>query len=134
MTVDLFDDGKEGGALRTIGEVGRALGVKAHVLRYWEEQFPNLRPLKRSGGRRYYRAEDVALLQRISHLLTQEGYTIRGARAAIENEMAAPTASAAAAPPPADSALGSARDEQLDRSHIIARLHSIRAKLVEALG
>ena len=59
-----FDDGKESGALRTIGEVGQALGIKPHVLRYWEQQFPMLEPLKRSGGRRYYRAEDVALVER----------------------------------------------------------------------
>lgn len=133
MTNDLFDDGKEGGALRTIGEVGRALGVKAHVLRYWEEQFPTLRPLKRSGGRRYYRAEDVALLQRISRLLTQEGYTIRGARAAIESEAAAGPMSAPALPSikPTESPN---RNAQIERAEIVARLHSIRTKLVEALG
>jgi len=55
-----FDDGKEASALRTIGEVARALNLRQHVLRYWEQQFPMLQPLKRSGGRRYYRPEDVA--------------------------------------------------------------------------
>ena len=54
MSAD-FDDGKEAGALRTIGEVSDALDIKPHVLRYWEQQFPMLSPLKRSGGRRYYR-------------------------------------------------------------------------------
>ncbi|PKP89333.1 MAG: MerR family transcriptional regulator, partial [Alphaproteobacteria bacterium HGW-Alphaproteobacteria-14] len=53
-----FDDGKDDGALRTIGEVSDALGIKPHVLRYWEAQFPLLKPLKRSGGRRYYRTAD----------------------------------------------------------------------------
>ena len=135
MTTDLFDDGKEGGALRTIGEVGRALGVKAHVLRYWEEQFPMLQPLKRSGGRRYYRAEDVALLQRISRLLTQEGYTIRGARAAIEGGLAAERSGAANARRPAQPATNDeAHGEPLSRAELIARLHGIRAKLVEALN
>jgi DNA-binding transcriptional MerR regulator len=134
VTTDLFDDGKEGGALRTIGEVGRALGVKAHVLRYWEEQFPTLRPLKRSGGRRYYRAEDVALVQRISRLLTQEGYTIRGARAAIESGMAAGTSGSVAVPPPAEIGNSPVPDAPLDRNELIARLQNIRSKLVEALS
>ena len=79
-----FDDGKEDDALRTIGELCRALGLKPHVLRYWEEQFPMLQPLKRSGGRRYYRAEDIALVQTIDRLVNEEGYTLKGARSAIE--------------------------------------------------
>ncbi|ANY20335.1 HTH-type transcriptional repressor YcgE [Tsuneonella dongtanensis] len=79
-----FDDGKDEGALRTIGEVGDALGIKSHVLRYWEGQFPMLQPLKRSGGRRYYRPEDVALLEEIDRLVNKEGYTLRGAKAALK--------------------------------------------------
>lgn len=79
-----FDDGKDAEALRTIGELGRALGIKPHVLRYWEEHFPMLTPLKRSGGRRYYRAEDVALVETIDRLVNEEGYTLKGARAAIQ--------------------------------------------------
>ncbi len=79
-----FGDGKDAGALRTIGEVGNALDIKPHVLRYWEEQFPMLEPLKRSGNRRYYRPEDVALIETINRLVNVEGYTIKGARAAIE--------------------------------------------------
>jgi DNA-binding transcriptional MerR regulator len=80
----VFDDGKDAGAFRTIGEVAKALGIKHHVLRYWEEQFPMLSPLTRAGGRRYYRAEDIALIREIDRLLHHEGYTIRGARLAIE--------------------------------------------------
>jgi DNA-binding transcriptional MerR regulator len=80
-----FDDGKAPDALRTIGEVSSALGIRQHVLRYWEEQFPMLKPLKRSGGRRYYRPEDVRLLVRIDRLVHQEGYKLSGARLAIEN-------------------------------------------------
>lgn len=76
--------GKAPAALRTIGEVSRALGLKAHVLRYWEEQFPMLRPLTRAGGRRYYRADDVALVTEIDRLLHREGYTIRGARQLLQ--------------------------------------------------
>ena len=91
-----FDDGKDAEALRTIGELGRALGLKPHVLRYWEEQFPMLKPLKRSGGRRYYRAEDVELVQTIDRLVNEEGYTLKGARAAIEQGRAEPREAAPA--------------------------------------
>lgn len=65
---------------RTIGEVVAETGVKAHVLRYWEDNFPMLRPLKRAGGRRYYRIEDVALIRQIDDLLHHKGYTLAGAR------------------------------------------------------
>jgi DNA-binding transcriptional MerR regulator len=78
-----FDDGKTPDAFRTIGEVAQAFGLKQHVLRYWEEQFPMLRPLKRAGGRRYYRPEDVRLIGEINRLLYREGFTIRGARQAL---------------------------------------------------
>ncbi len=78
-----FDDGKDEGALRTIGEVSDALGIKPHVLRYWEQQFTILKPLKRSGGRRYYRPEDVKLVETIDRLVNVEGYTLKGAQAAI---------------------------------------------------
>lgn len=84
-----FNDGKDEGALRTIGEVGKALGLKPHVLRYWEEQFPMLQPLKRSGNRRYYRPEDVALVETIDRLVNHEGYTLKGAKQAIEEGRAA---------------------------------------------
>ena len=67
-SASLFDDGKDPQALRTIGEVSNALGIKPHVLRYWEEQFPMLKPTTRAGGRRYYRAEDIALVRRIDDL------------------------------------------------------------------
>ena len=66
-------------AMRTIGEASAELGVKSHILRYWEEQFPMLEPLKRAGGRRYYRAEDMDLLRRIDALLNMQGYTVKGA-------------------------------------------------------
>ncbi len=78
-----FDDGKESGAFRTIGELSHALGLKPHVLRYWEQHFPMLQPLKRSGGRRYYRPEDVALVERIDQLVNREGYTLKGAMKAL---------------------------------------------------
>lgn len=68
-------------AFLTIGEMAERLGVKTHILRYWEEQFPMLKPLKRAGGRRLYRPTDVALLDQIQDLLSKQGYAIRGARA-----------------------------------------------------
>ena len=69
---------KRAAVFRTIGEVAENLDLPAHVLRFWESKFPQLKPLKRGGGRRYYRPEDVALLSRIRQCLYQEGYTIRG--------------------------------------------------------
>jgi DNA-binding transcriptional MerR regulator len=78
-----FDDRKDEGALRTIGEVSDMLGIKPHVLRYWEAQFPLLKPLKRSGGRRYYRPGDVALVETIDRLVNREGYTLKGAEAVL---------------------------------------------------
>ena len=70
--------GKSATAFRTISEVSAELEVPQHVLRFWESKFGQLRPLKRGGGRRYYRPEDIALLKRIRDLLYAEGYTIRG--------------------------------------------------------
>ena len=65
---------------KSISEVSALLNVPAHVLRFWEEQFTQIKPMKRVGGRRYYRAEDVALLQQIYDLLYNQGYTIKGAK------------------------------------------------------
>ena len=70
--------GKSAAAFRTISEVSRDLEVPQHVLRFWESKFTPVRPLKRGGGRRYYRPEDVDLLRRIRNLLYTEGYTIKG--------------------------------------------------------
>lgn len=64
----------------TIGEVSELCGVKPHVLRYWEQEFTQLRPIKRRGNRRYYQHHEVLLIRRIRHLLYDEGYTISGAR------------------------------------------------------
>lgn len=86
MTTDESTDGarvKAGGsksasAFRTISEVSVELDVPQHVLRFWETKFPQIKPLKRGGGRRYYRPDDVELLRRIQILLYQDGYTIKG--------------------------------------------------------
>ena len=81
-------------AFRTIGEVARDTGLPQHVLRYWETRFPQLKPLTRAGNRRYYRAEDVALVRRIDAMLNRQGYTVRGVQQVLSGEaaMAAPGA------------------------------------------
>ncbi|MFK7839194.1 MAG: MerR family transcriptional regulator [Bdellovibrionales bacterium] len=77
---------KSEGAFRTISEVAEILDVQQHVLRFWETKFSQIRPLKRGGGRRYYRPEDLALLQRIHHLLYTEGYTIKGVQKLLKEQ------------------------------------------------
>ncbi|MDC0947771.1 MerR family transcriptional regulator [Gammaproteobacteria bacterium] len=70
----------------TIGEVSELCQVKPHVLRYWEQEFPQLNPVKRRGNRRYYQRDDVELIRRIRALLYLEGYTINGARQKISDD------------------------------------------------
>ena len=98
--------GKSAAAFRTISEVAGELDVAQHVLRFWESKFPQVRPLKRGGGRRYYRPEDVDLLRQIRSLLYEEGYTIKGAQKLLKSQRrAAPIdgeAAAEAAAAPAD--------------------------------
>jgi DNA-binding transcriptional MerR regulator len=71
-------DNKAPGAFRTISEVATELDVPQHVLRFWESKFSQIRPMKRGGGRRYYRPEDVNVIRQIQNLLYNQGYTIRG--------------------------------------------------------
>ena len=80
---------KAPGAYQTISEVSVQLDVPAHVLRFWESKFSVLRPLKRSGGRRYYRTEDIQLLKSIKSLLYDEGYTIKGAQNSLKKRTSA---------------------------------------------
>lgn len=80
----------------TIGEVAELCDVKPHVLRYWETEFPTLKPVKRRGNRRYYQRQDVLVIRQIRSLLYEEGYTIGGARLRIESEKQAPAAAARA--------------------------------------
>ncbi len=74
----------------TIGEVSELCGVKAHVLRYWEQEFTQLKPVKRGGNRRYYQHHEVLLIRRIRQLLYEEGFTISGARGRLENLVVRP--------------------------------------------
>lgn len=122
-----FDDGKAPDAMRTIGEVSAAFGIKPHVLRYWEQQFPMLQPLKRSGGRRLYRAEDIALIKRIDQLVNRQGYTLKGANKALVEGVNAVGES--------DSEFPSAESRhEAATSEVLVRLYSIRNRLAAALA
>ena len=84
-------NGKSAAAFRTISEVADDLEVPPHVLRFWETKFSQVRPLKRGGGRRYYRPEDVSLLSRIRELLYADGYTIKGVQKLLRDGSVKPT-------------------------------------------
>jgi DNA-binding transcriptional MerR regulator len=94
---------KGASAFRTIGEVAGDLDLPTHVLRFWESKFAQLKPLKRRGGRRYYRPEDVVLLRRIRQCLYQDGYTIRGVQKLLGVGVGLGARAAAADPAPGPS-------------------------------
>jgi DNA-binding transcriptional MerR regulator len=105
---------KSDSAFRTISEAADDIGVPAHVLRFWETRFGQLQPMKRAGGRRYYRPADMALLRQIKALLHEQGLTIRGAALALDARAAPPAARIdPAAPQPAP--------------HMPADLHALQA-------
>ena len=95
----------------TIGEVSDLCGVKPHVLRYWEQEFTQLKPVKRRGNRRYYQHHEVLLIRRIRELLYEEGFTISGARNRLDNSVSQrgrkkrSSGCATAAPPPATASI-----------------------------
>lgn len=95
----------------TIGEVSELCNVKPHVLRYWEQEFPQLKPVKRRGNRRYYQRHDVIIIRQIRGLLYEQGFTIGGARQRLESETA---------------------KDDTTQSHQIAR--QLRAELEDVLG
>jgi DNA-binding transcriptional MerR regulator len=147
---------KSAGAFRTISEVADELHIPQHVLRFWETKFPQVKPLKRGGGRRYYRPDDIALLRRISDLLYTQGYTIKGVqrllregggrladdipppteaeRAAAEVERSPTPPQLSFLPPEPAPAIGPRRPTEADRLrailvHTLAELEAIRALL-----
>ena len=77
---------KSADAFRTISEAAEELDIQAHVLRFWESKFPQISPLKRAGGRRFYRPQDLQLLRGVKRLLYEDGYTIKGARKYIKDQ------------------------------------------------
>lgn len=122
---------KAADAVRTIGEVSLELDLKPHILRYWEEQFPMLKPMKRSGGRRYYRTDDIALLRTIDGLLNKEGYTIKGAKKILKGKAKTDDAPEDAA----DAAiLADAPEPDIDVGAVQGELLAIRKMLAEALA
>jgi DNA-binding transcriptional MerR regulator len=82
----------------TIGEVSDLCAVKPHVLRYWEQEFTQLKPVKRRGNRRYYQHHEVLLIRRIRDLLYEQGFTINGARHRLDSELVEPRAAARSVP------------------------------------
>jgi DNA-binding transcriptional MerR regulator len=123
---------KSPSAFRTISEVADELDVPQHVLRFWESKFPQVRPLKRGGGRRYYRPEDVVLLRRIRQCLYQEGYTIRGVQRLLREGAIKVAGPRAEQPPLALAAAGlDAVDREPLSEELRAALEEIRDELVE---
>lgn len=118
-------------AFRTISEVAAELDVPQHVLRFWESKFSQIRPLKRGGGRRYYRPEDVELLRRIRRLLYADGYTIKGVQKLLRTQGA--RALPAAEPAPAATAAGEPEPLDERRRQAVARALSELAQLREML-
>jgi len=118
---------KASDAFKTISEVSALLDVPPHVLRFWESKFTALRPLKRSGGRRYYRPDDIAILQRIRGLLYDDGFTIKGAQKLVRGKSSAVQADA-----PAQAAAGTSGQMQ-DVLRILGevrdRLASVRRQI-----
>ncbi|TCP35855.1 MerR-like DNA binding protein [Sphingomonas sp. BK235] len=132
----MASDEKSAAAFRTIGEVAQATGVAPHVLRYWEERFPQLRPVTRAGKRRYYRPTDVALVERIAHLLQREGYTIKGVQQlfARERGTAGDTESKAPSAPASDAdAIATAESIATTQRDTLARVRVVRDWIAAAL-
>tara|TARA_R110000824_G_scaffold81090_2_gene203649 strand:- start:446 stop:832 length:387 start_codon:yes stop_codon:yes gene_type:complete len=124
---------KEKGAFRTIGELSKELSIKPHILRYWEDQFAMLTPLKRAGSRRHYRPEDVETVKLINRLLNEEGYTIKGARKFLASRRKRPTM-VEDAPQSVSQAVPLAEDRFDGNALILAELKSIREQLSQALS
>ncbi|MCW5723525.1 MAG: MerR family transcriptional regulator [Maricaulaceae bacterium] len=141
----MTDAGKSPDAYRTISEAAAELDVPAHVLRFWESKFAQLKPVKRAGGRRFYRPSDLALLHGIKRLLYAEGYTIKGAQKFIrehgvgavgamgEGEVS-PKPLAERFIPPAPAKPAAAPVGGAGRAALIRRLETAKARLDAALS
>ena len=123
---------KSEAAFRTISEVSEDLDVPQHVLRFWESKFAQIKPLKRGGGRRYYRPEDVSLLGHIRDLLYRDGYTIRGVQKLLREPGARSRLEAGeAVPAPVDADPAAPADHSPDRDGALREIH---AELLELRG
>ena len=121
---------KSKAAFRTIAEVAEELGVGTHVLRFWETKFSQLKPMKRNGGRRYYRPDDVELLKCIKNLLYVKRLTIEGA----QKEIRSTGVKALIGETIQDDFFAAETDERSVLAKTVAELHEIRDELQEALG
>ena len=121
---------KSKAAFRTIAEVAEELGVGTHVLRFWETKFSQLKPMKRNGGRRYYRPDDVELLKCIKNLLYVKRLTIEGA----QKEIRSTGVKALIGETIQDEFFAAETDERSVLDKTVAELHEIRDELQEALG
>ncbi len=121
---------KSKAAFRTIAEVAEELGVGTHVLRFWETKFSQLKPMKRNGGRRYYRPDDVELLKCIKNLLYVKRLTIEGA----QKEIRSTGVKALIGETIHDDFFAAETDERSVLDKTVAELHEIRDELQEALG
>jgi DNA-binding transcriptional MerR regulator len=110
----------------TIGEVSELCGVKPHVLRYWEQEFTQLKPVKRRGNRRYYQHHEVLLIRRIRELLYEQGFTISGARNKLDSRVAE------LAPPGADEAFDG--DDALAPAGPMPDMAMLRSELMAILA
>jgi DNA-binding transcriptional MerR regulator len=136
---------KSASAYRTISEVAEEINVPAHVLRFWESKFPSIKPLKRGGGRRYYRPEDVEALRRIRKLLYDDGFTIRGVQKLLKThggnppagfsmeESAAPAVAAAGVVETAEPSLAQPQ-AQLDFGLSTGQIDKLRAVISDLRG
>jgi DNA-binding transcriptional MerR regulator len=122
---------KSAEAFRTISEAAEELGVAQHVLRFWETKFSFIRPMKRAGGRRFYRPSDIAILAMIRRLLHQEGYTIKGVQK-LYRESGLRLAEAATAEGAAGVAAGGGATARLRSA--LTDLEAAKARLDRALG
>ncbi len=111
----------------TIGEVSDLCAVKPHVLRYWEQEFAQLKPVKRRGNRRYYQHHEVLLIRRIRDLLYEQGFTINGARHRLESEAAEPRAAARSTPSAVN--ISAPNSQPLDAMTLKGELEAIRQLL-----
>ena len=110
----------------TIGEVSELCAVKPHVLRYWEQEFTQLKPVKRRGNRRYYQHHEVLLIRRIRDLLYEQGFTITGARHRLESELEAPQAARAKKPSSSGSTVTRTALAQISAAELRQELQRIR--------
>lgn len=118
-------------ALRTISEAADLLGVETHVLRFWESKFKQIKPMKRRGGRRYYRPEDVELLKNIRHYLYEKGFTIRGVQQLMkETDLPEASNDSRADVNAPVASLSPAKRQKLER--VKARLESMKKSLEQA--